>query len=173
MSKLDQLRTTLVSKLPPQTPGSVWLNPIHYIACGFGVGCLPIIPGTFATLIGVAVALILSTMDLSTSLCVILLMNATGILLCGKTNRDFNAADHPAACFDEIAAFPICMMGINATITNLIMAFVLFRALDILKPPPINWIDKNVHGGIGVMLDDIIAAMITLLCMHGVSQIFR
>src|SRR3990167_11260191 len=76
---------------------SVWNNPIHFIACGFGIGLIPIMPGTFGTMLGVLVYLILIQFTLPMYLFLVLLMNIAGIYLCGRFNRDLKTDDHPAA----------------------------------------------------------------------------
>ncbi len=169
MFKIKSLKLALSRRTPPPTPHSIWTNPIHYLACGCGLGCLPIMPGTFGTLAGIVVYLMLVPLTLTQMLLAIVALNVLGVWLCGTTNRDLGFNDHPAACFDEIAAFPICLIGISPTLPHILLAFVLFRILDILKPPPINWIDQHVHGGIGVMLDDIVAAIVTLAIMSAVT----
>lgn len=74
--------------------------------------------------------------------------------------------DPSAIVWDEMAAFLLTMIAIPFTWINITIAFVLFRVLDIVKPFPISWVDKNVRGGLGIMLDDIIAALVTLLIIH-------
>ena len=80
-------------------------------------------------------------------------------LLCGITNKAFQTIDHPAAVWDEIAAFMIVMITTPPTALNITLGFLLFRFFDIVKLGPVGWADRNVHGGLGVMLDDIIAAL--------------
>ena len=150
----------------PPVPHSVWTNPIHFIACGFGTGCLPWFPGTWGTLAGVLLYLIIAPLPLITSIILLCLLCLIGIYICEQTNRDFGTHDHPATCFDEFATFPICLLGIPSHWHLITIAFVLFRVLDILKPPPIGTIDRRVGGGVGVMLDDIVAALMTLAIMH-------
>jgi phosphatidylglycerophosphatase A len=138
---------------------SVWTNPIHFIACGFGIGLSPIMPGTLGTLLGVLFYLILLQFSFPMYLFLVLLMNIAGVYLCGRFNRDLKTQDHPAAVWDEIATFPIVMIAIPFTWYYLLLGFVLFRFFDIVKPFPISYLDKHVHGGFGVMLDDIVAAL--------------
>lgn len=168
MKKFDRLRFYIRSKTPPPTPRTVWTNPIHYLACGFGVGALPFMPGTFGTALGIFIYLILAPSTLLVSIGILVLLNLLGIWLCQRTNADFGFQDHPAACYDEMVTFPICLLAITPSVTHILLAFILFRLLDILKPPPINWIDQHIHGGIGVMLDDIVAALITLGLVHAI-----
>ena len=149
-------------------PHSIWTNPIHFIACGFGIGTLPLMPGTFATLAAIPLYLWLSTLPWSFYLAIIVLMNIAGVYLCGKTNRDFGTDDHPAAVWDEIATFPLAMFLVPPTWYFILLGFLLFRLFDIWKPWPIGWVDKNVHGGFGVMLDDILAALATWIILQSV-----
>ncbi len=151
---------------------SVWTNPIHFIACGFGIGLIPIMPGTFGTMVGVLFYLILMQFSLPVYLFWVLVMNIAGIYLCGKVNRDFKTEDHPAAVWDEIAAFPIVMIAVPFTWYYLLIGFVLFRFFDIIKPFPISYIDKHVHGGFGVMLDDVVAALFSWLILTLITWIF-
>jgi phosphatidylglycerophosphatase A len=150
---------------------SVWTNPIHFIACGFGVGLIPIMPGTFGTMLGVLFYLILIKLPFLFFLFMVLLMNIAGIYLCGKVNKDLNTQDHPAAVWDEIAAFPIVMLATPPTWYYILIGFILFRFFDILKPFPISYLDKNIHGGFGVMLDDIVAALISCGILLLISRI--
>jgi phosphatidylglycerophosphatase A len=166
MISAQQIKSRLHRKLPPPTPHSVWTNPIHYITCVFGIGCFPIMPGTLATLAAVALCYLIHGLSITHYILFILCLNLLGVWLCGKTNKDFGSQDHPATCFDELATFPICLIGIPFQWPYILTAFILFRILDIIKPPPINYIDNNMHGGLGVMLDDIVAAGVTLGIMH-------
>lgn len=147
-------------------PESIWQNPWHFIACGFGAGAFPIFPGTIGTLVGIPIVLLFSKMALAYYLagCIILFLIA--VYLCGKTNNDFGTQDHPAAVLDEIATFPVAMIGIPTHWYFLAIAFVLFRIFDIIKPGPIRWVDRHVHGGFGVVCDDLLAALATLLILH-------
>ncbi|MCB1827162.1 MAG: phosphatidylglycerophosphatase A, partial [Coxiellaceae bacterium] len=137
----------------------IWTNPWIFIACGFGIGTLPIMPGTYATIASALLCLLLAKLNLTFYIAVVALLNIAGVWLCGYANKAFGTDDHPAAVWDEIAAFPITLIAIPFTWYYLLIAIVLFRIFDILKPWPICWIDKNLHGGLGVMLDDILAAL--------------
>lgn len=151
--------------LPPP-PHSIWTNPIHFTACGFGIGAFPFFPGTIATGFAIPLAILLSRTSLWFYITVCCILFLAGIYLCGITNRDFKTDDHPAAVWDEIATFPIALMLIPITTLNVLLAFVLFRFFDIIKPWPICWVDQHCHNGFGVMLDDLLAALFTLLLMH-------
>ncbi|EKD44859.1 MAG: hypothetical protein ACD_70C00203G0002 [uncultured bacterium] len=156
-------------KKVPSPPHSIWTNPIHFIACGFGIGSFPFFPGTLATLAAIPFTIIMLshlTIILYFIVCAVLFF--VGVYCCGVTNRDFKTDDHPTACFDEIATFPIVMAGVPCTWYFLLIGFLLFRFFDIVKPFPICWIDQNIHGGIGVMLDDLLAAIFSLVILQGI-----
>lgn len=158
-----------VVTMNPKQERLIWQDPWLFVACGFGIGTLPVMPGTYATLFAVLLSLLIHPLGLVGYLSMIVLFNVVGVWLCGRANRIFGTDDHPAAVWDEIAAFPITMLGIPFTWYNLLIAFLLFRLFDIWKPGPIGWVDRNVHGGIGVLLDDILAALLTLGCLFFVQ----
>ena len=88
-----------------------------------------------------------------------------GVWVCRKTGEDLGVHDHSGIVWDEIVAFLLVLAFTPDTLLWQAFAFLLFRAFDVLKPPPIGYFDKTVHGGFGVMLDDLIAAFYTLLCL--------
>ena len=150
--------------IPP--PHSIWTNPIHFIACGFGFGTFPYFPGTIGTLLAIPLTIFLSRTTLQFYIVAVVLLFLIGMYVCNITNRDFGTDDHPAAIIDEIATFPIVMILIPMNWYFLLIGFLLFRFFDIVKPFPIRWIDKNVHGGFGVMLDDLLAAIFSWIILH-------
>ena len=147
-------------------PHSIWTNPIHFIACGFGLGTFPFFPGTIATLFAILLCLMLSNFSLLFYCVICVLLFVIGIYCCDVTNKDFGTQDHPAAVFDEIATFPVTLIAIPMTWYFILIAFILFRFFDIVKPGPIRWVDQHVHGGLGVMLDDLLAALATLMLLQ-------
>ena len=147
-------------------PHSVWRNPLHFIACGFGVGACPFFPGTMGTLLAIPFVMIFSSLSLPFYLLICLVLFLLGIYLCDVTNQDFGTQDHPAIVFDELATFPIVMILIPVNGYFLLIGFVLFRFFDIVKPGPIRWVDQHVHNGFGVMLDDLLAAVASCITLH-------
>lgn len=123
-------------------------------------------PGTLATLATVPIIYFLSFTSVLWYVIIAIACNVVGVYLCDKTSKDFGVHDPSAIVWDEMAAFLLTMIAIPFTWINITIAFVLFRVLDIVKPFPISWVDKNVRGGLGIMLDDIIAALVTLLIIH-------
>ena len=142
-----------------KVPRSVWTDPWQFIACGFGVGAMPWLPGTFGTLVGVVVYLMLSQLSLLAYCIITLVLFILGVILCDLTNRRFGTQDHPAAVWDEIVGFLFVMIAVPKTWYFILIGFVLFRVFDMWKPWPIRWFDEHLHGGFGVMFDDVVAAL--------------
>ena len=147
-------------------PQSIWQNPIHFIACGFGVGAIPLMPGTFGTLVGIMWYLVLYRLPLWAYLWVAILCLLTGFIICDITSRKLGTDDHPAIVWDEIVGFLFTMIAIPPTWYFILTGFLLFRLFDIWKPWPIRWVDRHIHGGVGVMLDDLVAALFALVVLQ-------
>lgn len=132
-------------------------NLIHLLAFGFGAGLAPKAPGTFGTLMAVPFYLVLARLSLDLYLGVLALAILAGIWICGRTSRDLGVHDHPGIVWDEFAGFFVTMIAAPAGWLWVVVGFVLFRVFDILKPWPIGWLDRRVQGGLGIMLDDLLA----------------
>jgi len=141
-------------------------DPIHMLAFGFGSGLAPKAPGTFGTLAAIPLFLLLSLLPLWLYLVIVLAACTYGVHLCGKTAEDMGVHDDPSIVWDEFAGFWITMIAIPVSFTTVVLGFILFRFFDILKPWPIDWIDRNVSGGLGIMVDDIVAGLMALGCLH-------
>ena len=147
-------------------------NPVHFLALGFGSGLLKPAPGTWGTLVAVPLYLALIQVVSPSGLAymaVVLLGFAAGVYLCGKTADDVGVHDHGAIVWDEIIGFLITMIALPASWLNIILGFALFRLFDIWKPWPIRVIDKSVHGGTGIMVDDVIAGVFACLLLHALQ----
>ena len=149
-------------------PRSIWTNPVHFIACGFGFGAVRYAPGTFGTLVAIPFYLFLRHLPAPLYLLITLITFVIGIALCDITAKAFGLHDHPAIVWDEIVGFWLTMWLAPAHLNVLwvILGFALFRLFDIWKPWPIGWLDKKVHGGFGIMLDDLVAAIFAWACLQ-------
>lgn len=145
---------------------AVFSNPINFLAIGFGSGLSPKAPGTAGTLMSIPVYWGLSHLTSSHYLLACLLVSLVGIAICEYTANYLKTHDHPGIVWDEFAGFFITMIGVSATGWNILIGFVLFRIFDIFKPWPISWLDKKVSGGLGIMLDDIVAGLFALGCLQ-------
>ena len=141
-------------------------NPVHFLAFGFGSGLSPKAPGTMGTLAALPIWYTAAQLPLVGYLAVLLAVIAVGPWLCGKTSRDLGVHDHGGIVWDEFAGFLLTMVLVPVSITMALLGFALFRLFDIVKPWPIGWLDKHVHGGTGIMLDDLVAALYAGGCIQ-------
>ena len=141
-------------------------DPTHFVALGFGSGLFPKGPGTAGTLLGWILFTFVYA-PLSDTLFGALLVACFlfGIIACERTGRSLGVADHGAVVWDEIVAIWLVLWLTPATLAWQATAFVVFRFFDIVKPPPIGWVDERTRGGFGVMLDDLLAAGYTLVVL--------
>ncbi|MGB5734738.1 MAG: phosphatidylglycerophosphatase A [Thiohalocapsa sp.] len=142
----------------------------HWIAYGLGAGLSPWAPGTVGTLVAVPIYLLLSTLPLGLYLLVLAAMIGVGIWACGAAARDIGADDPSAIVWDEIVGFLVAMMAAPAGWIWVITGFLLFRAFDVFKPWPIGYLDKRVRGGLGIMLDDIFAGLMTFVVVQSLAM---
>ena len=138
---------------------SLLLNPAHLLSFGFGSGYMPIAPGTLGTLVAIPIFLLLSQLNMDLYILSLIGMALLGIWLCGYTSRALGVHDHKGIVWDEVVGYLITMAMIPPTWLNICAGFVLFRLFDIWKPWPINLLDKHIHGGLGIMLDDVLAGL--------------
>ena len=142
----------MAKQKPAFRPTFAWLlrRPACFLGFGFGSGLAPIAPGTFGTLPAL--------------LCLPLF--AVGIWICNQTEAALGVHDYGGIVWDEIVAMLLVLAFTPNTWAWWLAAFAAFRFFDAVKPPPIRWFDRQVSGGFGVMLDDIIAALMSLLLIR-------
>ena len=148
------------------TPRSVWRNPIHFAAFGFGSGAAPVAPGTFGTLMAVVLYLLLPDMSWPLYLLYLLVTFALGVWLCGRTAREIGVHDHGGIVWDEFVGYWITMFLAPSGCVWIVVGFAFFRLFDIIKPWPISWLDRHVEGGLGVMVDDVLAGVMAFGCLQ-------
>ena len=147
-------------------------HPSHFLALGFGTGLAPVAPGTFGTLMGVALYLLLPAMTWTLYLLFLLVVTLVGIWLCDRTARDIGVHDHGGIVWDEFVGYWITMFMAPEGWLWIVAGFALFRLFDILKPWPISWLDRHVKGGFGVMVDDVLAGVMALICLQSAAYIY-
>ena len=157
---------TSASALMQPTLRFVFSHPAHFIAFGFGTGLSRIAPGTLGTLVALPLYLALS-MLLPDKVLLPLIVGLffLGVWACEVTGRHLGVHDHSGMVWDEIVAFMAVLFFVPPLLMWQAFAFLLFRLFDILKPPPIRSVDRDVRNGFGVMFDDAIAALYALLCL--------
>jgi len=147
-------------------PRFVFAHPAHFIAFGFGAGLSPLAPGTAGTLVAIPLWWAIGPAVPPPALFALLAaLFALGVWACGITGRHLGIADHGAMCWDEIVAFLLVLAVAPQAPAWQAAAFFLFRAFDVVKPPPIRQLEQRMKGGFGVMFDDLLAAGYTLLVL--------
>ena len=131
------------------------------LARGFGAGCSPVAPGTVGT--AVAVPLVCLQLVLSTEvfLVFVLVFVLGAVYVAAVADKQMDETDDPSIVVDEMAGFLIAMAYVPLTPWSLLGGFVLFRALDIFKPPPISTVERKFSGGLGIVGDDLVAGLMT------------
>jgi phosphatidylglycerophosphatase A len=148
-----------------------WRRPHHWLAYGFGAGLSPWAPGTVGTVAAIPLYLLLAELPLMGYLGVLLLFFGLGLWACGKTARELNAHDPSAIVWDEILGYLLTMAAAPPGWLWMALGFVLFRFFDILKPWPIRELDRKVSGGLGVILDDLLAGAMAWLVLRAAAAL--
>jgi len=147
----------------------VLTDPVNFLAFGFGTGLAPVAPGTFGSLPGVLLAWLLLDMGIYVQLGTAVALAVTGIWSCGESARRIGVHDHGGIVWDEICGMYITLLLAPPTLLGYALGFGLFRLFDIVKPWPIRDLDHRLGGGLGIMLDDLVAALyaLILLALYG------
>ncbi|WP_411185654.1 phosphatidylglycerophosphatase A [Photobacterium rosenbergii] len=146
-------------------------NPWHFLATGFGSGLSPIIPGTMGTVAAIPLYLLMAQLPFTVYLLITAVAALIGITICQKTSDDMGVHDHGSIVWDEFVGFWITMAIAPVVSWQWVLAgFVLFRFFDMVKPWPISWLDKHVHGGLGIMVDDILAGFMAMIALWGLGH---
>jgi phosphatidylglycerophosphatase A len=149
-------------------------HPAHFFSLGFGSGLVPRGPGTAGTLVGFPLYWLLAPlMNEYVFLLFLLAAYFIGVWMCDKTGRALGVADHGSIVCDEIVAFMLVLYFTPPGIYWQLLAFILFRFFDIVKPQPIRHFDENLHGGMGVMFDDLLAAGYALFVMAFIQSMLQ
>lgn len=147
-------------------PKGFFKHPAHLAAFGFGSGCAPKAPGTFGTLVAVLLYLPMQGWPVLWFCGFILIAFLLGIYLCEKASKTLGVHDHGGIVWDEFVGFWITMIAAPSGWLWIVLGFVLFRLFDIWKPQPISFLDKHVEGGLGIMLDDVLAGIYALISLQ-------
>ena len=151
----------------------VFGNPIHLLAYGFGAGLSPKGPGTMGTLVAIPIYMMLMWLG-SVPYGVFLAVGlVAGVYICGYTARAIGVDDPKQVVWDEVVGYLITMLGLPFGLLWIVAGFLLFRLFDIWKPWPICWLDRNVKGGLGIMLDDVVAAILACLLLNSALRLLK
>lgn len=139
---------------------------VHWLAFGLGSGFAPKAPGTVGSAAAILLYLPLAELPLAVYCVIVVLAFVAGVWICGATSRQLGVHDHGGIVWDEFVGVWITLAAVPPTPGGVLFGFLLFRLLDIVKPWPIKWADKKVHGGFGIMLDDAIAGILAAACLQ-------
>jgi len=137
-----------------------------FIATGAYSGYLPKAPGTWGSMVGVALWFWLRSLPLAPYLCVVAGILIIGTIAAGAAEKIVDHGDPGLVVIDEIVGQLIALAAVPAEPLWVILGFVFFRIFDILKPFPVGWLDGHIHGGLGIMLDDVVAGLYALLVVQ-------
>ncbi|PID43211.1 MAG: phosphatidylglycerophosphatase A [Proteobacteria bacterium] len=154
-----------------EIPVSMLRNPAHFLALGLGSGLFPRAPGTAGTVVALLLYLPLQWLSVATYLVVVVAAFVLGVWLCDYTARALGVHDHGGIVWDEFVGYWITMFLAPAGWYWIVSGFVLFRIFDIWKPWPIKWADQKIEGGLGIMLDDVLAGIWAWVCLQAVIRI--
>ena len=143
----------------------VLTDPVNFLAFGLGTGLMPIAPGTFGSLLGVGVFWLTRDAGLYVQLGIAAALIASGIWICGQSSAKLGVHDHSGIVWDEVAGMYITLFLAPPTVLGYALAFALFRFFDIVIPWPIRDLDHRLAGGLGIMLDDLAAALYALILL--------
>ncbi len=151
-----------------EQPQRVFKNVSTFLAFGLGSGLSPIVPGTMGTLAAIPFYLLLTLLPWWAYAIVVVMASVLGVFLCGKAAELMNVHDHPGIVWDEFVGFWITMFLVPLHWQWVALGFVIFRFFDMLKPWPISIADRKVHGGFGIMLDDILAGVAAWISLQAI-----
>jgi phosphatidylglycerophosphatase A len=134
------------------------------------VGFLPFAPGTAGTLLGVPVAWLLSLADPYVQIILVVAAVPVAALVCGRAASQAGESDPCWIVVDEIVGYGVAVLLVPPSFSAYLAGFLSFRLFDILKPPPIGWVDRHMAGGWGILLDDVLAGLYTRLFLWVLLQ---
>lgn len=141
-------------------------NPYHVLATGLGSGLIPFMPGTMGTLMALPIWWLLSALPTELYTLFVILAICFGVYICHRAAKDMGVHDHGSIVWDEFIGIWITLITLPAYQWQwIVIAVILFRLLDIFKPWPIRWFDRQIKGGMGIMIDDIIAGVTAALIL--------
>ena len=139
---------------------------VLFVATGCFAGNIPFAPGTFGTLIGIPICFLLSAIDIQIAIICIIVFILAAIFIAHEAEKILKKKDPGAVVIDEIAGIVVALAGLPFNTIIVFAGFVIFRLLDIFKPFPIKYIEEKMSGGAGIVMDDVVAGIMTNAIMR-------
>lgn len=152
--------------------GQLCRSPSMLLAFGFGSGLSPWAPGTLGTVMAIPFYLGLRELDNLTYSIFLLVSFFAGVFFCNVASHKLKVHDHGGIVWDEMVGYWLTMLFAPRDWWWIVLGFVLFRVFDIVKPWPISIADKKIHGGFGIMFDDVLAAVYAFVCLQFLVWLF-
>jgi len=144
---------------------------IMLIATGLGLGYLPKAPGTWGSLLGIPIHLLLIQLAAQNYVIALVVIVVVGVLAAGSAEKIMDLRDPGLVVIDEVIGMLITLIGAPAKPLVLLTGFILFRIFDIAKPYPIRLIDRHLNGGIGIVMDDMLAGVFALAVLQVICRL--
>lgn len=151
---------------------TVWTNPVHFLSFGFGSGLAPKMPGTIGTVAAIPLYLLIMGFSWPVYAVITLILIGFGIWWCDITEKAIGIPDYSGIVWDEIVGYLVTMFLAPVGWQWILLGFILFRVFDIWKPGPIGWVNKHVKGGLGVVVDDLAAALPAWIILQLLAWLF-
>jgi phosphatidylglycerophosphatase A len=158
-NQLSQPQEDMIISAPNPSFNQLLRSPVLLLAFGFGSGLSPKAPGTLGSVAAIPIWLLLSQLSQPFIITAIVASAVVGVAICGRAATQLGVHDHGGIVWDEFVGLWITMAFLPSNYVMLLVGFLLFRFFDIVKPWPISWLDHKVSGGLGIMLDDIVAGV--------------
>ncbi len=143
---------------------------ILFLATGFGLGRIPVAPGTLGTLAGLPLIWAMAGLNSWPGGAAFFLVSVilVSVWIADRAERLLNMKDPGCIVIDEMAGYCVAMCLVPVTPVTLVAGFAAFRCFDIIKPMPVRYFEENFSGGAGVVLDDIMAGVLAALLLKTV-----
>jgi phosphatidylglycerophosphatase A len=145
---------------------------VLFIATGCGVGNIPFAPGTFGSLLGLIICFLLSMASVSAGAMIAIALILVSVWISERAEKMMGKKDPGSVVIDEVAGMVVTLIGIPFGASTAIAGFVLFRLLDIVKPPPVRFFQDDLPGGAGIVMDDVAAGIIANILLRVVCFVF-
>lgn len=160
--------------LTPEQRKQLLATPAGWLACGFGSGLAPVAQGTFGSLAAILPWLLLRTLPMQLYMFAVVVAFGIGVLACGIAGRAVGVDDHRSIVWDEFVGLWIALIPVlMGPWWMVVLGFGLFRLFDVWKPWPIRLLDRRLKGGMGVMVDDVVAGVFAAVVLALVSALLR